>query len=187
MNRQTWLCAAATALAAWGCGDAASRESIEGPAASAQAKTIPLPATAPTSPSFPPWKQEADCYWVLTYPDGVAHRAWISGGEYGVFFNIVDDSMPSWPVSDSLPITFVADGASERSVTARGNHGDEDSATLLTVILDEPQRALIAGAKEITVTSDGRTEFTLPMAGSPTLAAMEACDTKPGPGEFSQE
>ena len=166
------------ALAACGEGDA-SRSPAGLP-------TVALVIASPAA-AFPPWKSEGPCYWVLTYPDGVAHRAWMGGGETGVFLNIVDDALPSWPVSDALDISLKADGAPPRSVKARGSHRDGDSATLLNIILDEPQRALIAGADAITVASRGRTPFTLPMAGSPSRAELDACDGNPGPGEFSNE
>lgn len=42
------------------------------------------------SPVFNPRKGEADSCLVLTYADGVAHRAWISGD---LFLNIVDPSI----------------------------------------------------------------------------------------------
>lgn len=178
---------AAAAVLTTSCGKTAPSEPEEGTVVAVPASTLEVTGRASKSLSMPPWKKEAPCYWVLTYPDGVAHRAWISRGQNGVFLNIVDDSMPSWPVSDALPVTLVSDGAPERSVAARGSHGDEDTKTLLSIILDEPQRALIADAEVIAITSDGRTGFELPMAGSPTLAALEACDVKPGPGEFEED
>lgn len=132
-----------------------------------------------------PWKKEADCYWVLKYPDGVAERAWIGADGHGVYLTIVDDSLELWPVSDVLPIALIRDGSAERSRTARGVHGDGDAKAELSVLLDEPQRALIAGAKEIAVKSPGRAGFTLPMAGAPHLAALEKCDFNPGNDEVS--
>ena len=171
------------ALGACNSGEVASADSSrEGPAVAPDAG-----ASAQPDSGFPPWKKEADCYWVLTYPDGVAHRAWIAAGHSGVFLNLVDETMESWPVSDRLPVVLVADGAVDRSVATRGSHRDGDGATLLTVILDEPQRALIAGAKRVELTSEGRPSFTLPLAGAPTGSDLDACDTNPGPADFSEE
>jgi hypothetical protein len=172
------IAALAVALAACSGGEAAPQNSAATPQA--------LAATGSAEPAFPPWKSEGECYWVLTYPDGVAHRAWISGGDGGVFLNIVDDSIAAWPVSDALDITLAAD-ASDRRLKARGSHRDGDGATLLTLILDEPQRALIAGTRTITLASAGREPFTLAMAGAPGRAEMDRCDANPGPGEFSEE
>lgn len=185
MNIDHGLIALALVLALGACspGEAASADSSrEEPAVAPDARA----AVQPDS-SFPPWKKEADCYWVLTYPDGVAHRAWIAAAQKGVFLNIVDESMESWPVSDTLPIVLVADGAGGQSVATRGSHGDGDGSTLLTVILDEPQRALIAGAKRVELTSESRPGFTLPLHGAPSESDLEACDTNPGPADFSED
>lgn len=185
MKIDSRLIASAVVLALGACssGEAASADASQGETAVAPDAR----ASAQPDSAFPPWKKEADCYWVLTYPDGVAHRAWIAAADSGVFLNIVDESMESWPVSDSLRVVLVADGAAGRSVATRGSHRDGDGATLLTVILDEPQRALIAGAKRVELTSEGRASFTLPLAGAPTASDLEACDTNPGPADFSED
>jgi hypothetical protein len=174
-----WSSFALLAVALAACGDGEASRSPAGlPTVAA--------AIAPPAAAFPPWKSDGDCYWVLTYPDGVAHRAWISGSETGVFLNIVDDALPAWPVSDALEVTLTGEG-SDRRLKSRASHRDGDGATLLTVILDEPQRALIAGASRITLASAGRKPFTLPMAGAPASAALDACDANRGHGEFSED
>lgn len=142
--------------------------------------------TAAEASAFKPWKQEARCYWVMTYADGVAHRATISGGDdTGVFLTLVDsDLFYPWPVSDRIPVSLRLDGDPSKTVQTLANHADEDSSSVLTVMLEQPARKLISSATRLELLRNGQVVLELPMASNPTAAQLEACDPNPGPGEF---
>lgn len=177
MNRAAaWI---PVALALAGCG--APEASTAGGDENVARSTIQPPV------GFPPWKADGDCYWVLTHADGVAHRAWISGNDEGLFLSVVDDAIVKLPLGDALRFELVADGDAARQVEARARHTDGDGATLLTLILDEPQRALIKSARVVSVSSQGRRLLDLPTDSLPGAAELDACDRNPGAGRFSEE
>lgn len=146
-------------------------------AATAPGKAAAAPPTRAEA-AFKPWRKEANCYWVMTYPDGVAHRATMAGGYgTGVNLTLVDsDLFYPWPIDERIPVSLRFDGDAANTVETLASHGDDDASSVLAVVLDKPARELIPGSSRLELLRDGKSVLELPMAGNPTADELEACD-----------
>jgi hypothetical protein len=132
---------------------------------------------------------DTECYWELPQVDGAeALQGWLAGSDDGIVLSLVNsDAIEKLPVSDSLELTLRADEDPKRAVPARGDHGEGDSATLLQIVIDPPQRALMDGAKRLSVSHEAQPVAELSLLGAPKSAIYAACDTDGGPGRIVTE
>jgi hypothetical protein len=147
------------------------------------------PAAAVSGNAGPRWRMDTECYWELPQVDGgEALQGWLAGSDDGIVLNLVNsDAIEKLPVSDSLELTLRADGDPKLEVAASGAHSDGDGATLLAVVIDPPQRALMDGAGRLSVGHKGQAVAELSLLGAPKSAVYAACDTDGGPGRIVTE
>jgi len=172
------------ALLLCGCGESAAPQVDQG-GAEANVATAPPAASAP---QYEPW-DDAGCYRTLKDRANGAHTAWVEANDYGLFLNTHIDAFETLPHATDLGFRLRADGDPQREIAAKGQRGDDesDSANYLSIILDQPQRRFVAGAKRIAVVRGEAMLIELPVD---TLADLEpiAEECTPGaPGQHINE
>jgi hypothetical protein len=172
-----------------GCGGTertSGKEAADTPAANRASAKSPAAESGNAGPS---WRMDTECYWQLPQVDGgEALQGWLAGSDDGIVLNLVNnDAIEKLPLSDSLELTLRADGDPKREVAASGAHGDGDGATLLAIVINPPQRALMDGAERLSVDHKGQAVAELSLLGAPKSAVYAACDTDGGPGRIVTE
>ena len=172
-----------------GCGGTertSGNEAADPPAANMASSEL---AAALSGNAGPRWRMDTECYWQLPQVDGGdALQGWLAGSDDGIVLNLVNsDAIEKLPVSHSLELTLRADGDPKREVSALGSHGDGDGATLLAIVIDPPQRALMDGAERLSVGHKGQAVAELSLLGAPKSAVYAACDSDGGPGRIVTE
>ena len=172
------------ALLLAGCGESHAPEGNQ------RETTASAAAAAPTvgTPQYKPWS-EAGCRMTLENSAVGEHTAWVEANDHGLFFNTHINAIESLPRATDLELRLRADGDLRREIAARGQRGDEesDSTNYLSIILDAPQRRLVASAEWIAVVRGETTLIELPVGTLVDLETIADKCTLGGPGEYFNE
>lgn len=134
---------------------------------------------------YDPWEVSSCRVLLKNRADG-AHVAWIATSQdYGMHLETHVHDIESLPHVTDLGLRLRADGDPKREIAARAQRGDDesDSANLLSVILDSPQRKFIdSAAAKLTLVRGNRTLIEIPVESLPDLEpiAKECGAREPG-------
>ena len=134
---------------------------------------------------YEPWEVSSCRVLLKSRADG-EHVAWVAAyQDYGMHLETHVDDIESLPHATDLGIRLRADGDPKREITARAQRGDDesDSANILSVILDSPQRKLIdSSARKLALVRGSETLIEIPVESLPDLEpiAKECGAREPG-------
>lgn len=143
--------------------------------------------TAPAQ-AAKPWKKESECGWWLSGPDGKSLRASISQGSDGLILTFADPVFRTWSEEDRPLVELRFDKQAGRRATAEGwvSLGD-DAASMFGLYLDALARKAMDRATTLELSRDGKVALTMPLAGTPAQAELDACVPPPSSAESDSE
>lgn len=172
--------AAACALLIGGC-DSQTAEQRPEPANVAAAATA--------SPSFPPARPlvpfvkdtDVDCDWNM---HAKGKEKWIRGGigkgDEDPMIQLVDRAFTGWSDSEQHRIEVsVGDPERRLAVNAWAGSGDAQMPGSASFYMDAEMRKLIGGATSLQIWKDGKAVFNSMLAGTPSVAELDACVRPP--------
>ena len=139
---------------------------------------------------YDPWEVSSCRVLLKNRADG-AHVAWVATyQDYGMHLETHVDDIESLPHATDLGLRLRADGDPRREIAARAQRGDDesDSANILSVILDSPQRELIdSAARKLALVRGKGTLMEIPVESLPDLQPIaKECGAR-DPGDHVNE
>ncbi|MFM9864486.1 MAG: hypothetical protein ACKVRO_12850 [Micropepsaceae bacterium] len=154
---------------------------------------VALAALAACGESVPaqvakPWKKESECGWWLSGADGKSLRASISQGSDGLILTLADPVFRSWSETDRPLVELRFDKQAGRRAIVEGwvSLGD-DAASMFGLYLDGAARKAMDRATMLELSRDGKLVLTMPLAGTPAQAELDACVPPPSSEESDSE
>jgi hypothetical protein len=135
-----------------------------------------------------PWKKESECGWWLSGADGKSLRASISQGSDGLILTLADPVFRDWSEENRPLVELRFDKQASRRATVEGwvSLGD-DAASMFGLYLDGPARKAMDRATTLELSRDGKMALTMPLAGTPAQAELDACVPPPSSEESDSE
>jgi hypothetical protein len=135
-----------------------------------------------------PWKKESACGWWLSGADGKSLRASISQGSDGLILTLADPVFRTWSEEERPVVELRFDRQAGRRATAEGwvSLGD-DAASVFGLYLDGTARKAMDRATTLELSREGKVVLTMPLAGTPAQAELDACVPPPSSAESDSE
>jgi len=155
----------------------------------ATAATAAAPPPAPKAIAQPapvkPWvpHAEADCDWWLSGPNGKEHHASIGQGDDDPVLTVSEKSFLPFAETDDVPLVLRFDGDPKREAEASAwvSSVVGDGERMLGMYLRPAARKAMGGANRIEILHKGKLLADIPLAATPTQAALDACVRPPNP------
>lgn len=149
-------------------------------ALAALALQLAAPAAAPP---VKPWVAQAgtDCDWWLSGPNGKELHASIGLGDVDPVLSIVEHAFLPFAETDDVPLIlrFDRDPKREVAATAWSSSVVKGNERILGLYLRPEARKAMGGASRIEVLHQGKLLADIPLAATPSQAALDACVRPP--------
>lgn len=147
---------------------------------------LALQGAAPVvAPPVKPWEVDGDigCGWWLSGPNGREHHASIGQGDDDPVLTVSEKSFLPFGESDDVPLIlrFDRDPKREAAASAWVSSVVGDGERMLGMYLRPAARKAMGGASRIEVLHQGKVLADIPLAATPSQAALDACVRPPNP------
>lgn len=133
---------------------------------------------APAAP-IKPWAVDGDigCRWWLSGPNGKEHHASIGQGDDDPVLSVTDKAFLPFDETADVPLLLRFDGDPRREAAAVAWSSSivGKGERMLGMYLRAPARKAMGGAKRIELLSNGKVLTDIPLAATPSQAALDAC------------
>jgi len=138
-----------------------------------------------------PWTAEGDigCSWWLSGPNGREHHASIGSGDEDPVLTVSDKAFLPFLETDRVPLVLRFDGDPKRqaSATAWSSSVVGDGERMLGMYLTAAARKALGGARRIEIVHKGKVLADIPLAATPSQAALDACVRPPKTEDSDEE
>ena len=153
------------------------------------AATAAAPPPAPKAMAQPapvkPWAIDGDigCSWWLSGPNGKEHHASIGQGDDDPVLTVSEQAFLPFAETDDVPLVLRFNRNPKRQATASAwvSSVVGDGERMLGMYLRPAARKAMGGATHIEILHKGKVLSDIPLAATPSQAALDACVRPPNP------